>query len=521
MDKASIKEAYARVRNGEVFLDGMNITPYEQGNRYNHDPVRTRKLLLHRREIEKLIGAVEQQGLTLVPLELYFKNGRAKVAHRPRPRQEAARQARRPEAPGGRAGNGAGGLRPRAPVIAALAPRRRAARAASLSPPRSPIAGLRGEVHIPVRLDAAGARWWRRPRSSPRSRARSGWTDRLGGGDRLPPAVPLPGGRAALSCSATSCCRSPARPRSPATACSCPSSSSPRSCPTISATAIAGTPERARLDRARGRGRPALAAAAPRSGEPARLPNGLRPGHIVTVDPGHGGVDPGNPGVFFPRGTQGEGRHPPDRPAAARRAQAARGRRPDDPHDRHPDRARRPGRLLYRGLRPLRQPSCELARPARATPTSAASRPSSSPRPRPRTPPGWPRWRTTPCASRPGDAGRARSVGSTSSSRTCSSTSTCANPPGSPSWCSAVSRTVHTGREPGRQAGRLHGAHHRPPAGHPGRAGLQHQSAGRPVPDHQDAARRPWPPRSPTRSSNTCSNTSARPARPRTRGPRR
>jgi SsrA-binding protein len=78
--KASIREAYARVRNGEVFLEGMNITPYEQGNRYNHDPVRTRKLLLHRREIEKLIGAVEQRGLTLVPLELYFKNGRAKVA---------------------------------------------------------------------------------------------------------------------------------------------------------------------------------------------------------------------------------------------------------------------------------------------------------------------------------------------------------------------------------------------------------------------------------------------------------
>ena len=78
--KASIKEAYARVRNGEVFLDGMNITQYEQGNRYNHDPVRTRKLLMHRKEIERLIGATEQQGLTLVPLELYFKRGRAKVA---------------------------------------------------------------------------------------------------------------------------------------------------------------------------------------------------------------------------------------------------------------------------------------------------------------------------------------------------------------------------------------------------------------------------------------------------------
>jgi SsrA-binding protein len=77
--KASIKEAYARLRNGEVFLEGMNITPYEQGNRYNHDPVRSRKLLLHRREIEKLIGSVEQKGLTLVPLELYFRNGKAKV----------------------------------------------------------------------------------------------------------------------------------------------------------------------------------------------------------------------------------------------------------------------------------------------------------------------------------------------------------------------------------------------------------------------------------------------------------
>jgi SsrA-binding protein len=78
--KASIKEAYARVARGEVFLEGMNITPYEQGNRYNHDPVRSRKLLLHRREIDRMVGAVERQGLTLVPLELYFKKGRAKVA---------------------------------------------------------------------------------------------------------------------------------------------------------------------------------------------------------------------------------------------------------------------------------------------------------------------------------------------------------------------------------------------------------------------------------------------------------
>lgn len=77
--KASIKEGFARLANGEVFLEGVNITPYEQGNRYNHDPVRTRKLLLNRREIERLIGAVEQKGLTLVPLELYFRAGKAKV----------------------------------------------------------------------------------------------------------------------------------------------------------------------------------------------------------------------------------------------------------------------------------------------------------------------------------------------------------------------------------------------------------------------------------------------------------
>ncbi len=77
--KASIKEAFGMVRRGEVWLEGMHVTPYEQGNRYNHEPVRSRKLLLHRREIERLIGATEQKGLALVPLELYFRKGRAKV----------------------------------------------------------------------------------------------------------------------------------------------------------------------------------------------------------------------------------------------------------------------------------------------------------------------------------------------------------------------------------------------------------------------------------------------------------
>ncbi|MGH7592313.1 MAG: SsrA-binding protein SmpB [Gemmatimonadales bacterium] len=76
---ASIKEAFARVSRGEIWVEKLNIAPYEQGNRYNHDPVRARKLLLHRREIEKLIGAVERDGLALIPLELYFLRGRAKL----------------------------------------------------------------------------------------------------------------------------------------------------------------------------------------------------------------------------------------------------------------------------------------------------------------------------------------------------------------------------------------------------------------------------------------------------------
>ena len=77
---ASIKEAFARISRGEVWIEKLNITPYEQGNRYNHDPIRSRKLLLNRREIEKLVGAVEREGLALIPLELYFIRGRAKIA---------------------------------------------------------------------------------------------------------------------------------------------------------------------------------------------------------------------------------------------------------------------------------------------------------------------------------------------------------------------------------------------------------------------------------------------------------
>ena len=78
--KANLSDAYGVVKDGEVYLLNLHVSPYEQGNQFNHDPTRTRKLLLHRREIRRMIGAVERQGLTLVPLELYFKRGRAKIA---------------------------------------------------------------------------------------------------------------------------------------------------------------------------------------------------------------------------------------------------------------------------------------------------------------------------------------------------------------------------------------------------------------------------------------------------------
>lgn len=77
--KVNLKESFARVRDGEIWLEGCHISPYSHGNLYNHDPVRSRKLLLHRREIHRLVGTVEKKGLTLVPLTLYFKNGRVKL----------------------------------------------------------------------------------------------------------------------------------------------------------------------------------------------------------------------------------------------------------------------------------------------------------------------------------------------------------------------------------------------------------------------------------------------------------
>jgi len=77
--KANLKDSYAKIVRGELFLVNSHISQYSHGSYNNHDPVRERKLLLHKKEIRKLIGKVEQTGLTLVPLKLYFKRGKAKV----------------------------------------------------------------------------------------------------------------------------------------------------------------------------------------------------------------------------------------------------------------------------------------------------------------------------------------------------------------------------------------------------------------------------------------------------------
>ncbi len=77
--KASFQDAYAQVQGGEAWLHSLHISPYEQANRYNVDPLRVRKLLLNRHEIRRLVGKVEEKGLTLVPLEIYFVRGHAKV----------------------------------------------------------------------------------------------------------------------------------------------------------------------------------------------------------------------------------------------------------------------------------------------------------------------------------------------------------------------------------------------------------------------------------------------------------
>jgi SsrA-binding protein len=77
--KANLGDSYGKIKNGEIFIVDVHISPYTHGNRFNPDPMRTRKLLLHKREIRRLIGKVQEKGFTLIPLRLYFSNGKAKV----------------------------------------------------------------------------------------------------------------------------------------------------------------------------------------------------------------------------------------------------------------------------------------------------------------------------------------------------------------------------------------------------------------------------------------------------------
>ena len=77
--KANLKDSYARIKGGEVFLVDSHISPYSHGNQFNHDSDRTRKLLMHKREIRKLYGKTRERGFTLIPLRMYFKGGKAKV----------------------------------------------------------------------------------------------------------------------------------------------------------------------------------------------------------------------------------------------------------------------------------------------------------------------------------------------------------------------------------------------------------------------------------------------------------
>ena len=77
--KCSIKESFVRIEKGEVFIYGMHISPYEKGNIFNKDPLRVKKLLLHKYEINKMAGKIAEKGYTLVPLQVYFKDGRAKL----------------------------------------------------------------------------------------------------------------------------------------------------------------------------------------------------------------------------------------------------------------------------------------------------------------------------------------------------------------------------------------------------------------------------------------------------------
>ena len=98
MGKCSIKEAFIRIENGEVIIYGMHVSPYEKGNIFNRDPLRPKKLLMHKSEIRKLVGKIAEKGYTLVPVEVYFKGSLVKGKKQYDKRQDIAKKDMRREA---------------------------------------------------------------------------------------------------------------------------------------------------------------------------------------------------------------------------------------------------------------------------------------------------------------------------------------------------------------------------------------------------------------------------------------
>ena len=155
MGKANLSDAYARVERDEAWLIGAHIAPFEQANRYNHEPKRTRKLLLHRSEIDELLGRAKAKGQTIVPLRLYITpKGKAKVELGPGPRQAA------PRPPSGHRG-----------------PRRQARRGPRAGRRPSRPVGSRHEhaSRIGCASDPSSGRWTRTRRGSPAGSSSAGW----------------------------------------------------------------------------------------------------------------------------------------------------------------------------------------------------------------------------------------------------------------------------------------------------------------------------------------------------------
>ena len=302
----------------------MNITPYEQGNRYNHDPVRSRKLLLHRKEIQRLIGAVEQQGLALIPLEVYFRDGRAKVTlalgrgkKQHDRREDLKRRIADREMARAVRGRGTDG------DARSCSPPGWPWRRSPPLPPRSPSPppGARPACWCGMtgRGPGAGGRPTRACAQCHAADLRS-----LGRDGRGPAVVPVSPRRALCCLPGRSACPWRAPPPSSGIPSSSPSSSWRKCCRGSSANGTGMTRTRPAWSRS---GPPPVAGA--RSGAAAqRSAPGTR---------GHGGRGsrrdrPGQPRALLPQRRPREGRHPAGQSAAAAGAAAAAGiTGPDDP----------------------------------------------------------------------------------------------------------------------------------------------------------------------------------------------